>query len=166
MQWHVRRWLNAPEEGYAISDFRGRVLVVHTFQMLCPGCVLRSLPQAKRVRATFSEADVAVVGLHTVFEHHDAMRDVSLEAFLHEFAITFPVGVDAHVEGHAVPRTMAEWGLRGTPSTVIFDAEGRLAHRSFGTEEDLVVGARIATLASTLERPGSSGGCTPDGCSI
>lgn len=46
------------------------------------------LPQAERIQTTFGD-DVTVMGLHTVFEHHDAMTLVSLEAFLHEYRITF-----------------------------------------------------------------------------
>lgn len=168
MRWHVRRWLNLPEgQRPALEDFRGRVLVVHAFQMLCPGCVLKGLPQAKRIRATFHEDDVAVVGLHSVFEHHEAMGDASLAAFLSEFAIDFPIAVDEHTPGEAIPRTMRAWGLRGTPSTVVFDPEGRVVRRTFGIEEDLVVGATLAGLVQEgRSAPMTLAACTPAGCSI
>ena len=60
------------------------------------------LPQAKRIQHAFGDA-VTVLGLHTVFEHHEAMTPTSLEAFLHEYCITFSVGVDAHAPGVALP---------------------------------------------------------------
>jgi len=122
--------------------------VLHAFQMLCPGCVQHGLPQTQRIRAAFEPADVAVIGLHTVFEHHEAMTPVSLRAFLHEYRIAFPVGVDAPGTQSGVPRTMRAYGLRGTPSLLLIDREGRLRRHSFGAEEDMAVGAAIAALVA------------------
>ena len=121
---------------------------MHAFQMLCPACVHHGLPQAQRIRAAFAPRDVAVVGLHTVFEHHAAMTPVSLEAFLHENRIGFPVGVDAPVAGSQdpIPSTMHAYGMQGTPTLLLIDRNGDLRRHSFGAEDDLVVGAAIAAL--------------------
>lgn len=132
----------------SLAALRGKVIALHTFQMLCPGCVKHGLPQAQRIHAAFEPADVAVVGLHTVFEHHDAMTPVSLRAFLHEYRIAFPVGVDAPGAAGGVPQTMHAYGLRGTPSLLLIDRAGRLRRHSFGPEEDMAVGAAIATLVA------------------
>lgn len=67
----VSTWLNAPEP-ITLESLAGKVILIEAFQMLCPGCVEHGLPQASRVRATFSESEVAVLGLHSVFEHHEA----------------------------------------------------------------------------------------------
>jgi hypothetical protein len=124
------------------------VVALHTFQMLCPGCVQHGLPQAKRIHAIFPAEEVAVIGLHTVFEHHAAMTPVSLEAFLHEYRISFPVGVDmpSKTPSDPVPQTMRAYALRGTPSLVLIDRQGFLRRHSFGADEDLEVGAAIAAL--------------------
>jgi hypothetical protein len=98
----------------------------------------------------FTPQDVAVIGLHTVFEHHAAMTPVSLQAFLHEYRIAFPVGVDAP-SGDArqpIPLTMQAYGLQGTPSLMLIDRHGHLRHHAFGAEDDLLLGAAIATLVS------------------
>lgn len=121
-------------------------MVLHAFQMLCPGCVQHGLPQAQRIHAVFEPSEVAVIGLHTVFEHHSAMSPVSLRAFIHEYRIAFPVGVDATGAEGPVPQTMQAYGLRGTPSLLLIDRQGRLRRHSFGAEEDMAVGAAIATL--------------------
>jgi hypothetical protein len=112
-----------------------------------------------------------VIGLHTVFEHHAAMTPTSLEAFLHEYRITFPVGVDAHEEGKAVPVTMARYGLCGTPSLVLIDRAGLIRFRGFGHEPDLALGARIAQLIAqpdigvVTERETAAAICKPgEGC--
>ena len=140
----VTRWFNTLDNP-TLADFRGEVVVIETFQMLCPGCVSHGLPQAKRIQQNFGD-DVTLLGLHTVFEHHDAMTPVSLEAFLHEYKITFPVGVDAHAPGATTPITMSRYQLRGTPSLVVIDRAGSIRLSAFGHIEDLAVGAGLARL--------------------
>jgi peroxiredoxin len=146
-EWRIERWYNCPAS-LRLPDLRGKVVVLHTFQMLCPGCVQHGLPQASRIHALFAHEDVAVIGLHTVFEHHAAMTPVSLEAFLHEYRITFPVGVDqaSDTPGDPLPKTMRAYATRGTPSLLLIDRNGDLRHHAFGAEEDIAVGARIAAL--------------------
>ena len=87
-----------------------------------------------------------MLGLHCVFEHHEAMTPVSLEAFLHEYRITFPVGVDAHDPGVALPVTMGRFQLRGPPSLVVIDRAGRIRVNAFGQVDDLAVGAILGRL--------------------
>ena len=142
--WSTSQWFNSAP--LTLEDFRGKVLVLGTFQMLCPGCVANGIPQLQRIEQTFNRRDVAVVGLHTVFEHHAAMTPVALEAFLHEYRIGFPVGVDAHDGPEGMPVTMQRYALQGTPSLVLIDQSGHARHKSFGMESDLAVGARIAEL--------------------
>ncbi|OYX18582.1 MAG: hypothetical protein B7Z04_11885 [Rhodobacterales bacterium 32-66-9] len=140
--WATTRWFNS--EPLTLEDLRGRVIVLGTFQMLCPGCVANGLPQLQRIEQTFNRSDVAVIGLHTVFEHHAAMTPTSLEAFLLEYRIGFPVGVDAHDDPAGAPLTMTRYELRGTPSLVLIDRVGLIRFRGFGHEPDLALGARIA----------------------
>jgi len=145
-EWLTTTWFNTPES-LALPRLRGRVVVLHAFQMLCPGCVAHGIPQAQRVAETFKSAPLTVVGLHTVFEHHDAMGIASLRAFLHEYRVQFPVGVDAPgPDGDPMPRTMRAYGMRGTPTTLLIDARGRLRRQVFGVHDDLLLGAEIGTL--------------------
>ena len=123
------------------------------------------LPQAKRIQQAFG-GDLTVLGLHCVFEHHEAMTPVSLEAFLHEYRITFPVGVDAHDPGVALPITMGRFQLRGTPSLVVIDRAGRIRVNAFGQVDDLAVGAILARLIDE-PRSESKVDCDPDiGCPV
>jgi hypothetical protein len=138
-------WLNSPTS-LTLDSLRGRVVVLHTFQMLCPGCVSHGLPQALRIHALFPPDRVAVLGLHTVFEHHDVMGPQSLRVFLDEYRIPFPVGVDQADPGSPVPLTMRAYGLRGTPSVVVFDPQGRVRLSHFGQIDDLQLGALIGQL--------------------
>ena len=141
----VTRWFNSPAP-LTLAALRGKVVLLHAFQMLCPGCVAHGTPQAERAHRLFRGADLAVIGLHTVFEHHAAMTPVSLEAFIHEYRLSFPIGVDQAGEGTPIPVTMQRYGLKGTPSAVIIGRDGRIKHHGFGQEDDLALGAIIGTL--------------------
>lgn len=172
LEWRTSTWFNT-EKPLTLESLRGRVIMLHTFQMLCPGCAIHALPQAQRVHSFFDPRDVAVIGLHTVFEHHDAMRPESLAAFLHEYRYTFPVGVDLPQPDESVPYTMAAYGLRGTPSMVLIDRAGNLRAQHFGSQDDLAVGAQIMALvaegdttSSRGRRPtkAATGDCSDDGC--
>ena len=144
----VDRWFNT-DQPLTLESLRGRIVVLHAFQMLCPGCVSTAIPQARKLNEIATSIDgLVVLGLHTVFEHHGAMMPVSLEAFLHEYKITFPVAVDRASSDGPIPQTMAAYGFRGTPSTVIIDREGRIARHSFGAEDDLALGLILGNLLS------------------
>ena len=145
-EWRTTTWLNSPEP-LSLVRLRGRVVLLHAFQMLCPGCVARGIPQAQRVAELFAGAPLTVVGLHTVFEHHEAMRVESLRAFLHEYRVRFAVGVDAPTDNDdPIPQTMRAYAMQGTPTTVLIDARGRLRRQVFGVHEDLLLGAELQTL--------------------
>jgi peroxiredoxin len=138
-------WLNA-DSPISLASLRGRVVVVHAFQMLCPGCVSHGLPQATKISETFPEADVAVIGLHTVFEHHAVMGVNALKAFVHEYRIGFPVGVDQASAGSDMPLTMQAYSMQGTPSLVLIDRKGIVRLHRFGRMDDMHLGALLGQL--------------------
>lgn len=140
----VVRWFNT-ERPLTLDALRGRVIVLHAFQMLCPGCVHYGIPQAQRIQQRFNAADVAVIGLHTVFEHHDVMSPEALEVFIHENRLSFPIGVDTP-EGKGIPLTMRAYRMQGTPTLILIDRRGQLRFHLFGQEDDLGVGSAIGRL--------------------
>ncbi|QGZ63362.1 redoxin domain-containing protein [Paraburkholderia acidisoli] len=140
-------WLNT-DRPLSLRALRGRVVVVTVFQMLCPGCAQTSLPQAARLHALFPREDLAVIGLHSVFEHHAAMTPEALRAFAHEYRLRFPIAIDAARARSPVPITMENWALQGTPSLMVFDRSGALALQQFGHLEDLRLGAVLGELVA------------------
>ena len=156
----VSRWFNTTAP-ITLAGLRGRVVAVHTFQMLCPGCITHGLPQATRLRRMFDERDLAVIGLHTVFEHHALMTEQALGVCIHEYRLAFPIGVDQPGIDDPVPRTMQKYALRGTPSLVLIDRSGRLRMSHFGQIEDLQLGAAIGQLLVEADavpaKPGKAG---------
>ena len=147
-EWQVAQWLNT-EQSMSLADLRGQVVLIHAFQMLCPDCVMHAIPQARKAHEPYGEQGAAMIGLHTVFEHYDAMQPHALAAFIYEYGLRFPGGVDApSADDQPVPRTMARWGLQGTPTTLVVDRQGRLRLRHFGHVPDLPLGAILGRLLS------------------
>jgi len=138
-------WLNASSP-VELKNLQGKVVVIFAFQMLCPGCVSHCIPQAKRLYEMTDQNQLAVLGLHTVFEHHEAMRPDALKAFLSEYQIFFPVGIDRQREDHHIPETMAEYQMQGTPTTIVIDRQGKLQLNRFGLIDDIALGAVIGGL--------------------
>jgi hypothetical protein len=158
--WQVDHWFNTPAP-LTLPDLRGKIVFVIAFQMLCPGCVGIGLPQALRARAAFPESELAVIGLHTVFEHHEAQGSpAALAAFLHEYRVGFPVGIDAQARPGALPATMGIYGMQGTPTTLLIDRGGRLRLNHFGHIDDMRLGAAIASLIA--EAPEMAAGDSAD----
>lgn len=162
----VSRWFNTLNR-LTLADLQGRPVLLHAFQMLCPGCVAHGTPQAERAHRLFWDTDLQVIGLHTVFEHHAAMTPVSLEAFISEYRLTMPIGVDEAGLETPIPVTMERFGMRGTPTSILIGRDGSVRHHGFGQEDDMTLGARIA--AALADTPGrvyalkSSGGAA---CSV
>jgi hypothetical protein len=141
----IQQWLNT-ELPISLESLRGKVVMISVFQMLCPGCVELCLPQAKKVHDAFSPEDITVLGLHSVFEHHEAMQEASLRAFLYEYRIHFPVGIDQPSKQGAIPKTMQQYTMQGTPTILLLDRRGQLRKQHFGHLPDLVLGAEIMSL--------------------
>jgi peroxiredoxin len=141
----VARWFNT-DKPLTLASLRGRVVFLHAFQMLCPACVSHGAPQAQKAHILFRHTDLAVIGLHTVFEHHAAMTPVALDAFIYEFRLTFPIGVDQPGDGDPIPLTMRRYGMQGTPTSIIIDRKGVIRHHGFGQEEDMALGSILGSL--------------------
>ena len=177
-EWDVSEWLNTAQP-LQLSGLRGRVVVIHAFQMLCPGCVSHGIPQATEIHNTFASDDLVVVGLHSVFEHHAVMGPEALKVFVHEYHLQFPIGIDRPVPGSALPSTMRSLGLKGTPSLIVVDRQGVIRLHHFGRASDLGVGALLGRLLvedaapvagvqamSAQTHPQSGQPCLPDGCPV
>src|SRR5476649_2969053 len=86
----VEKWFNT-EQPLTLAALRGRVVVLAAFQVLCPNSIAGGVPQAQKIYETFEPKDVAVIGLHATFEHHDAFSAAVLKAFIHEYRLSFPI---------------------------------------------------------------------------
>lgn len=148
----VQTWFNT-DRPLLLSGMRDKVVVLVAFQVLCPKSISIGIPQAQRIYETFEPSDVAVVGLHATFEHHDAFSPAVLKAFIHEYRLKFPIALDQLSSGSPIPHTMDRYKMRGTPSLVLIDKQGLVRKHTFGAVDDLRIGAEIGAL--TQERAGT-----------
>ena len=167
-------WINTLEP-ITLASLLGKVVVLHSFQMLCPGCVQVGIPQTQKIYEEFDPEKVAVIGLHTVFEHHSVMGKEALEVFVHEYRLRFPIGIDRYGDDDkGLPLTMSAYQMQGTPTLILIDKVGKLRLHKFGHISDLTLGCSIGTLLSerieSTESPvGSQKSidlCDEDGCKI
>ena len=141
----VQTWFNT-DRPLLLSGLRGRVVVLAAFQVLCPNSIGCGIPQAQRIYETFEPKDVAVIGLHATFEHHDAFNSAVLKAFIHEYRLKFPIALDQPNPASPIPHTMERYKMRGTPSLVLIDRHGLVRKHAFGAVDDLRIGAEIGAL--------------------
>lgn len=141
----VQTWFNT-ERPILLSGLRDRVVVLLAFQVLCPKSLACGIPQAQRIYETFEPSDVAVIGLHATFEHHDAYSPTVLKAFIQEYRLKFPIALDQSNVAGPIPHTMERYKMRGTPSLVLIDKLGLVRKHTFGAVDDLRIGAEIGAL--------------------
>jgi hypothetical protein len=141
----VQTWFNT-DRPLLLSGLRGQVVVLAAFQVLCPNSISGGIPQAQRIFETFEPRDVAVIGLHATFEHHDAFSTAMLNAFIHEYRLKFPIALDHPNPSSPIPHTMERYKMRGTPSLILIDRHGFVRKHAFGAVDDLRIGAEIGAL--------------------
>jgi len=146
----VHSWFNT-DRHLLLAGLRGRVVVIAAFQVLCPSSIASGIPQAQRIHETFAPGDVAVIGLHATFEHHDAFNSAVLKAFIHEYRLKFPIAIDQPNPASPIPHTMERYKMRGTPSLVLIDRHGFVRKHAFGSVDDLRLGAEIGALLQEAE---------------
>jgi hypothetical protein len=147
----VQTWFNT-DRPLLLSGLRGRVVVLAAFQVLCPNSIGAGIPQAQRIYETFEQKDVAVIGLHATFEHHDAFNSAVLKAFIREYRLKFPIALDQPNPASPIPHTMERYKMRGTPSLVLIDRHGLVRKHAFGAVDDLRIGAEIGALTQEPDR--------------
>jgi hypothetical protein len=146
----VQAWFNT-DRPVVLAALRGRVVVLAAFQVLCPNSIASGVPQAQRIYETFAPSDVAVIGMHTTFEHHDAFSPAVLKAFIQEYRLKFPIALDLPNPAGPIPYTMERYKMRGTPSLVLIDRHGMVRKHAFGAVDDLRIGAEIGALIQESE---------------
>jgi AhpC/TSA family len=151
----AQTWFNT-DRPLLLAGLRGRVVVLTAFQVLCPTSVASGIPQAQRIYETFEPQDVAVIGLHATFEHHNAFTAAVLKAFIQEYRLKFPIALDQPNAESPIPHTMDRYKMRGTPSLVLIDRRGFVRKHSFGAVDDLRIGAEIGALTQEADAPALS----------
>ncbi len=114
------RLLDADDKPVDLAQYRGRVVLVNFWATWCPPC-RKEFPSLGRVRKLFKPAEFEVLAVN-VGEDPDTV-------FSFAGNTEFPVLFDRD------SKAMAAWPVRGLPTTLLVDRQGRLAYRATGGRE-------------------------------
>lgn len=135
-------------DAYGSADTLGSITVVNFWYAACPPCRAEA-PDLVEAYDEFSDDGVKFLGVNT--------RDQSAQAlqFAEQFGIEYPSVLD-NPGGRSVQRAFAgEIPLNAVPTTLILDAEGRVAHRIVG---QLAGASQLRTLITeTIEEQEAAG---------
>ncbi len=144
-EWDVVKWVNG--DPGTVADNRGRVILVHFFQLSCAASNEFSQPLFDRWSEVYGEReDLLIVGIHTVFDDHDRQSPEHLEEWIGEKRIKHHVGIDRHPPGETIPVTMERYNTGGTPHVAMIDRAGQVRFDRFGAFEPSEADQMIETL--------------------
>jgi len=111
----------------AITDFKGKPLLILFFNLGCPGCKGRALPFANKM-VYENEDELNVLGIHTRFEGPEYTKEDFIKA-KEDYYIRFPFYEDANLSA-----TFNKYLAGGTPHWLLIDSEGLLQYSIFGSD--------------------------------
>lgn len=97
----------------ALSDFRGKRVLVNFWYAACPGC-LEEMAAFEQYYAQAQGQDVVILGLDIVDDAHTTSQ------YLQQLGITYPVVLDTHQQA------LDLYGVTSTPSSFLIDARGTI----------------------------------------
>ncbi|MGI6878706.1 TlpA family protein disulfide reductase [Microbacterium sp. gxy059] len=132
-------WEGETEHGEALSsdDTIGSVTVVNFWYAACGPCIVEA-PDLEAVWQEFQDDGVRFVGVNTYDQADTAL------AFAKDNGVTYPSLIDVNT-GSAKLAFAAATPIQATPTTLVLDAQGRVAARIIGQLESASI---LRTLVS------------------
>jgi thiol-disulfide isomerase/thioredoxin len=112
------------EQDHALSDFRGKVVMLNFWATWCPPC-RREMPSMQRLYEKFSERGLVVVAVNQ-FEDPDLVFEFTGRLSLEP---SFPILFDRE------SRVSERYKVKGLPTTYLLDKQGRIRYRAIGGRE-------------------------------
>jgi len=107
-------WLNWEGPAPTLESLRGRVVLLEFWGTWCGPCV-RAMPGIQKLHDRYGSRGLTVLAIS--YE-----PPATLQPFLTNNAFTMPVGSDPD------KATIAPYGIRGWPTTIVIDRQGKVAH--------------------------------------
>jgi peroxiredoxin len=107
-------WLNWDGDAPTVESLKGRVVLLEFWGTWCGPCV-RAMPAIQKLHDRYRDRGLTVLAIS--YETPSAMRP-----FLDKNGYTMPVGSDQQKQ------TVTANGVRGWPTTVVLDKDGKVAH--------------------------------------
>lgn len=113
---------------FSSADVAGDVVVVNFWYAACGPCRVEA-PDLEAVWQEFKDDGVSFVGVNTYDQADTAL------SFADEYGITYPSLIDVNT-GEAKLAFAQATPIQATPTTLVLDAQGRVAARIIGQIED------------------------------
>lgn len=110
----VKEWVNTEGDGPELARLKGKVVVLRIWATWCGPC-RQSVPEVKRLYATYKDRGLAVVSIHTTRGGENAAE------FVKQNDIPWPVGVD---DGDKTANVLG--AVAGKPDYYLIDRTGIL----------------------------------------
>lgn len=163
----VSQWLNT-EKTIAMEELRGRIVILHAFQMQDPVCDTLGLPQIEIIDRNFSGPDVVVIGLYNHPEPITPQVVSVLDALIRDHKLSCAIGLDMPSSAGPLSETMKRYGMQGTPSTIVIDRYGRIRGHQFAPVDPLSLGFLVGLLLleSLVKKAGTQSASSIHGVTI
>lgn len=136
----VKTWFNLPEgqTSVDVSDYKGNVIYLYSFQSGCPGCHRYGFPTlTELIKHYAGNQQVAFVAVQTTFEGYGANTPEAARETAKRYGLTIPVG---HSGARDEPSTlMQRYRTGGTPWTVIIDRDGVVRYNDFHIQPEAAI---------------------------
>lgn len=106
----------------SLQHYRGRPVIINFWATWCPPC-REELPSMNRAWEKIKDENIAMIAIN-VGEDED-----TIFTFMGDYPINFDLLLDTSGE------VIAQWPIKGLPTTFILDADGHLVYRAIGGRE-------------------------------
>jgi thiol-disulfide isomerase/thioredoxin len=115
--------LKTPEgRPFASTDLRGKVVLINFWATWCGPCK-EEMPALERLQQRFGDRNFALIAVTT------DLQTSAIADFARGLGLSFPILLDDTND------MSAAYGIRGLPTTVLIDRQGRLVGRAVGPRE-------------------------------
>jgi peroxiredoxin len=104
---------------HALSDYRGKVIIVNFWATWCPPCV-KEMPSLQRLGEQLDPETSQILAINM------GERREEIESFAKQYALNFPLLVDPEMA------VATAWSVKGLPTTYILDPTGTIVLWAIG----------------------------------